>query len=159
MESLQLDREFDLVIIPFNTFLHNLKLEEQISTMENIREHLKSGGKLLLDFYIPDFEKVAEGTGEGSRSTETVMIEGEIFERVTKVEWIDEVEQIRSIRNELFDPEGEKVWESEFKMKIISKREFELLLKIAGFEEWKIYQGFDREELEEPCRSVWIVEN
>lgn len=158
MEGFNYDKKFDLIIIPFNTYMHNLTIEEQVSTLENCKEHLKEDGKLIVDFYIPDLEKVAEGTGEGSRSTEKVEIEGEEYERVVEVDWESEVEQIRTVKNDLYNSHGEVVWENEFKTKLVSKREFELLLKLVEFSEWGVYQGFDREDLEKPVRSVWEVQ-
>lgn len=157
MEEFEYSKEFDLIIIPFNTFLHNLTIDEQISTLENCKDHLKENGRLMLDFYIPDFQKVTEGTGEGSRSTEKIDIKGEEFERLVEVNWESQVEQIREIRNELYDPEEELVWENTFKTKLVSKREFELLLKLVDFKEWKVYQGFDKKELQEPERAVWEI--
>ncbi|MCJ7450143.1 MAG: hypothetical protein MUP58_00165 [Candidatus Nanohaloarchaeota archaeon QJJ-9] len=98
-----------------------------------------------IDFYLKEVKKVE--------------VDGETYRREVEVEWVDEVEQIRRIKNRLYSPEGKLVWENDFKTKLVSKREFELLLKLVGFSDWKVYGGFDKQELESTEQeAVWIVE-
>ncbi|MEF8880632.1 MAG: class I SAM-dependent methyltransferase [Candidatus Nanohaloarchaea archaeon] len=158
MENFSYDKKFDLITIPFNTFLHNLTVDEQVLTLKNCKKHLKDNGRLILDFYLPDFQKVVEGIGEESGSTEKIDVEGEEYRREVEVVWESKVEQIRTVENKLYNPKGEVVWKNKFKTKLVSKREFELLLKLVGFTDWNVYQGFDREEVKKPKITVWEIE-
>lgn len=156
MKSFNLGKNFDLIIIPFRTFLHNITLEEQIETLEVCRNHLKEDGKLVLNFFPPDCEYISENYGE--EESEVVECNGDRYEVVKESEFVDEVEQVVKARQRVYHDE-EKVWEGEFKLALISKRHFQLLLKLVGFSNWKVYGSFDLKELESKDQEmVWFVE-
>jgi hypothetical protein len=51
------------------------------------------------------------------------------------------------------------VWSMKVKLAFIYKREFELLLRLAGFKKWKVYGGFNYEPLKSYKQEmVWIIE-
>lgn len=54
---------FALALMPFNTFMHLLTLEEQIAALTNIRQHLRAGGALALDMPNPAEALVAQEQG------------------------------------------------------------------------------------------------
>lgn len=156
MTDFEFDEKFSLIIIPFRTFLHNLTVEDQIAVLRNIQEHLEEGGRLILNFYVPDPERLAYDTG----GTQEIEAGGEVYVRETEVEWEDKVEMVRKVENRLYGPGDELVWESEFRTRIVTRADFELLLRLTGFSDWKVYGGFDLQELESADQEmVWIVEN
>lgn len=53
MRSLDLGREFPLIIAPFNALMHLYSLEDQDRTLHGIVRHLASGGRLAFDLYNP----------------------------------------------------------------------------------------------------------
>jgi len=53
MRRFDLKRTFNLCIIPFRAFLHNLTQEDQLSTLRCIAAHLRPGGILALDLFVP----------------------------------------------------------------------------------------------------------
>ncbi len=59
MESFQLEERFGLVICPFNSFLHLLSVEEQLSCLHCVHEHLEPGGKFAFDVLEPDIPRMA----------------------------------------------------------------------------------------------------
>jgi len=54
MRNFQLEEKFSLCIIPFNTFLHMLTVEEQESTLRAIHRHLLKKGLLIISVFNPD---------------------------------------------------------------------------------------------------------
>ncbi len=54
MRRFNLDRRFGLIVVPLNTFLHNLTLDDQLATLSSLKKHLKPGGLLVLDCFNPD---------------------------------------------------------------------------------------------------------
>lgn len=48
-------RMFDLIIIPNNGILHLLNIESIENCMLSMKAHLKETGKILFDFFLPDF--------------------------------------------------------------------------------------------------------
>ena len=72
--------------------------------------------------------------------------------------FVDEVNQIVETRVVLLR-DGEAVWRGCFRIALVYKREFELLLRLAGFRKWRVYGGFDYQPLTSSKQEmVWIVE-
>jgi hypothetical protein len=56
MCDFHLGQKFDLIFIPFNSFLHLYKEEEMTQCLKSIQNHLSDNGKFLLDIFVPDPE-------------------------------------------------------------------------------------------------------
>ncbi len=151
------DREYALVIIPFRAFLHLTDLDDQLAALGHIRESLAPGGRLALNFFVPNFEVICDTYGEWHE--ESFEREGEQYTMRWRVEVVDDVAQVIRERREIYDADGEQVAEGAFELTLISRREFELLVRNVGYSDWAVYGGFDRESLESADQEmVWIVE-
>lgn len=154
MKNFDLEEKFSLVIIPYRSFLHNLTINDQLSTLETIYEHLEDDGKLVLNFYSPDIEFISENYGKELR---TEINDGE-YTLIEYNEIIDPVNWIIEFEKKLLK-DGEKKWSSKAKTKMISKPEFELLLQRSSFLDWEVFGDFELDELENSEQEmVWIVE-
>lgn len=150
-------REYALVIVPFRAFLHLLDLDDQRAALRNLRAALEPGGRLALNFFPPNLAYVCEQYGEWQ--TQPLERDGGTYELRTYTEIADGVEWIAREQRELYDPDGEMLFDETFELKLVTRREFELLLEVAGFSSWTVYGGFDREPLESADQElVWIVE-
>jgi SAM-dependent methyltransferase len=154
MRDFDLDEKFSLIIIPYRSFLHNLTIGDQLSTLETIYSHLEEGGKLILNFYSPDIDFISENYGKERtreiRDGEYTLVEN--VEIIDSVNWIIEFEK-KLVKN------GEEKWSSKANTKMVTRPEFELLLKNSSFSDWEVYGGFDLEELEDSKQEmVWIIE-
>jgi SAM-dependent methyltransferase len=155
MRDFDLDEKFSLIIIPYRSFLHNLTIEDQLSTLESIYEHLEDGGKLILNFYCPDLEFISE-----NYDTELRMeVEGhEELELVEYNELVDPVDWIIEFKKKIVE-NGEEKWSATGKTKMVTRPEMELLLQRSSFSDWEVYGGFDLEELENSKQEmVWFAE-
>ena len=47
-------REFPLITIPFRGFLALMTVEDQIRALDRIRRHLRPGGRLVFNVFVPD---------------------------------------------------------------------------------------------------------
>ena len=56
MRHFTLGQKFDLIFIPFNSFLHLFTEEEMAQCLKSIQNHLSDNGKFLLDIFVPDPE-------------------------------------------------------------------------------------------------------
>ena len=70
MRDFTMPRRYGLIVIGFNSFLHNLTQEDQLRTLERCREHLLPGGRLHLVVFHPSARRLAAfdgtpGAGQG----------------------------------------------------------------------------------------------
>ncbi|WP_338727486.1 class I SAM-dependent methyltransferase [Haladaptatus sp. DJG-WS-42] len=151
------DREYALVIIPFRAFLHLTDFADQLAALETIRDALASGGQLAMNIFAPDFDIICERYGTPQEST--IERDGDEYTLVSTTEFVDEVDCIVRDRRKLYDADGEQVFAQEFRIKLLFKRELELLFSLAGFSDWSVAGGFDGDELTSPTQEmVWVAD-
>ncbi|MDH5806946.1 MAG: class I SAM-dependent methyltransferase [Candidatus Methanomethylicaceae archaeon] len=156
MRNFRFREKFSLIIVPFRSFLYNLTTEDQLKTLKNFKRHLIKGGRLILNFFYPDIERMMSMSKESEELIVTNM--GEYLVR-EKSYFIDEINQIIETSLIVYK-DGKLFWKGSYKFALIYKREFELLLKTAGFKKWSVYGGFDYKPLTSYKQEmVWIVEN
>jgi SAM-dependent methyltransferase len=160
MSSFSLSRRFALVMIPFNSFIHNLTQEAQISCLRCCREHLVERGELVFDTFFPSWEIIGS-------APQTRVLEGEWRHpqngrvlRMYDTRTFDRVEQVQHSLNEvemlLDDGSVEIIHRSEIRGRYIYKQEMALLLRAAGFARWEIYGGFDCTPLEREDQAMVV---
>jgi len=151
MSDFSLPRRYALVMIPCNSFVHNMTQEEQISCLHCCREHLLPGGGLVFDTSFPSLEII--GAPQNAR-----VLEGEIPHpqtgrpvRMYDTRTFDRVAQVQHSLNEIellaADGSVQTTHRSEVSGRYIYKHEMELLLRVAGFARWEIHGDFDRRPL------------
>jgi SAM-dependent methyltransferase len=158
-ESFYYDQQFAAILIPTNTFSMLVTQEAQIRTLQNIYTHLAPGGKFLLDFRVAGMRDLVEYSAgiEGRWHTWTHPETGlPIRQRV--VSRFDFNRQL-VLDHCFIEYEGET---ADFPMtaRWIFKDEFQLLLRLAGFERWEVFGTPECDRLEigvEETQSYWIV--
>lgn len=53
MSTFCLNETFSLIILPYRSFMHLLRSEEQRSCLEKIAEHLDDGGRFIMNMWVP----------------------------------------------------------------------------------------------------------
>ena len=150
-------RKYELIIVPFRTFLHNVTTAEQTAPLRQFRKALMPGGRLALNFFVPSFDVICETYG--GPKTNTVVHQGHEYVVTDVSRIIDEVEQIVETERTI-ERDGEVVQTATFQLALLSKSEFELLLEATGWSDWTGYGGFETQPLEDGAREmVWIAEN
>jgi SAM-dependent methyltransferase len=151
MNNFRLGRQYALVIIPFNAFVHNLTTEDQISTLECCREHLLPGGLLAFDTYFPSAAIITAPDSTRVLELEIKHPSTGLPVRIYDVRSFDRVAQVQQslMEVEFLDPAGNVAETRRMTTAVrwIYKGEMALLLRAAGFARWKIYGGFDRRPL------------
>lgn len=154
MREFEAPREYELVIIPFRTFLHNLTVKDQLATLRRCHDALGPDGRLALNIFTPDFEFICDTYGQPD--SWTFHHEGEQY-RVTDVtDFVDEVEQIIASTRRV-TKDGETISEATFELAMTSRREFELLLRTTGWSDWTFYGGFGGDTLETPDQEMVVI--
>lgn len=150
-------REYALAIVPFRAFLHLLTVEDQLAALSNLHDALEPGGRLALNVFVPNPDVVEQFYGKWQE--ESIEHEGEEYTLRTLTELTDPVEWIVREQRELYDPNGEQVFDVSYTLTWLPKREFELLARLSPFGEWTVYGGFKFDPLESVDQEqVWILE-
>lgn len=149
MRSFALDREFNLVTIPFRPFQHLLTVEDQMSCLESVRQHLKSGGKLVLDLFNPSLPMLADDQylQEHGEEPEFTTEDGRRVVRRARITSRDYFNQIT--HNELIyyvtHPVGRREqFVHRFPMRYLFKFEVEHLLGRCDFAIEAVYADYDK---------------
>ena len=156
MRNFNVKHKFSLIAIPARAFLHNLTVDDQLNTLKSCQKHLATSGKLIINFFYPSREVIADTYGkEIRRSLDTK--EGQI-ELISKSYFVDEPGQIIEFTF-TWMKDNQVLSRFRSRLSLIYKREFELLLRLAGFKRWQVYGGFDYQPLESSNQEmVWIIE-
>ena len=158
MTSFTAEREYALVICPFNTFLLLLTHEDQRKTLECVYDALLPGGTFVFDVFVPSFDVICETYGEWE--TGTVEYRGAERAYRTRVRLVDEVRQEIVVEYEVSAPDGEELFSSNFRMTLLPYSELELLAESSPFESWTVNGDYADEQLADGDRvQVWSLYN
>jgi SAM-dependent methyltransferase len=158
-ESFHYDRQFAAILIPTNTFAMLTTQDAQIQTLQNIYAHLAPGGKLLLDFRLAGLRDIAEEPPEiqGRWHTWTHPETGRPIRQriVSRRDFNHQLVLDRCF----IEYEDQK---TDFPMtgRWLFKAEFQLLLRLAGFDHWESFRTPARDPLElglAETQSYWIA--
>ena len=58
MTQFDLGEKFQLILIPFRPFQHLLEVPDQLACLERVRKHLRPAGRLILDVFQTDAERI-----------------------------------------------------------------------------------------------------
>ncbi len=153
---------YDLIICAFNSFLHLINQESQLAFLKRIRPLLTSSGRFILDFVNPCSHEMF-ATAETERELEHRYYDEATGESIES--WLtikqDIIEQTGALHREyeITSPDGEV----EERTSVVRYRwtypsEMNLLLKLAGFVEVKVYGDYAFGPLtEETDEQIWIV--
>lgn len=145
MRRFKRDQYFGLIIIPLNTFLHNLTLDDQLATLACCKKHLRPGGLLVLDCFTPD---PAHAADDGRLIVQRSVIDQEtgrpavlLLSRAT--DWHQQLQEITYFIDRV-DGNGlvqRAILSTAYRF--IFRHELRLLLKAGGFDVKDEYGSYD----------------
>jgi len=142
MESVALgNRRFALVICPFRAFQHLLDVPSQLATLANIRAQLAPGGAFAFDLFDPKLGWLAAPSAT-ERLQATFMLDGVETRRFVR-ERVDQAAQILEIDFRFEPPQG--AGNARVVLRWFYRYEIEHLLARAGFTDFTIYGGYERQ--------------
>lgn len=160
MSDFHLSRQFALIMIPFNAFIHNLSADDQLRSLTLCREHLLPGGLLVFDTFFPAAAIINVPAATRVLELETTDPATGLAVRLYDIRTFDRVRQTQRSQMdiEFLDAAGKlvRVSRCETATRWIYKAEMELLLRIAGFPRWEIYGDFDRRPLERETDAMIV---
>jgi len=148
---------FSLILAPFRIFSHLLTVQEQLSVLNNIWDHLEENGRLIFDLYVPDPAMIASGIsnqtdfkGEyepGKEFSRTVDMKADIVNQISDI--------AMTFRWDQEDREEIKKWN--FKFRFYFRFELEHLIARSKLTLEKIYGDFNGGELKEGSKEFIVV--
>jgi SAM-dependent methyltransferase len=167
MRTFELPERFALIYAPFRAFLHLMTVQDQITTLENIRRHLLPDGRLVLNFFDPSLQAIVANTNEPSGAlhrtghefvdpkTGNLLIEWatvhyrHLRQEIDHYFIYDELDRRGRVVNRLYRA---------IRMRYIFRYEFEHLLARCGFSVEALYGSFDRwPVVQEGGELIWIA--
>lgn len=165
MCDFDLNREFNLVTIPFRPFQHLVAIEDQLSCLECIRTHLVDGGKLILDLFNPHLKWLAdeESMKKWNEEPEFTMPDGRKVVRRGRNLSQDRFNQRHEVElsHLVTYPDGrEEELTQRFWMRYFFRFEVEHLLARTGFEVENLYADYDKSPFgsKEPGELVFVAQ-
>lgn len=154
------DTRYELIIIPYNTFMHFLGVKEQKTLLRRVRELLAPGGLLVID--LPN-----AGEAFASQDTEAVILERTFLERETghlvmqhSVSRLDRVEQLMYVTWIYDEITADRTVERTVVPVTIHYfflSELRLLLEACDFEIEDVYGDFDRSSFEDGAPRMIVL--
>ena len=166
MRDFQLGDRFGLAICPARSFLHLLNPGDQVEALANVREHLIPGGRLILNFFVPDLRMICE---HSTTTREMLRFMNELADpesgaRVavwSSTRYDAHLQRIyQQYRYEQLDDEGFVVATRyrSFTLCYIWPREMEHLLVRCGFDVEALYGWFNRRPFDaDSTEQIWVA--
>jgi len=166
MRDFKLAERFELITIPFRSFLLLLTVEDQLQALANIRQHLSDTGKLILNIFVPDLKVIAARSSQigepWTRFKEfldpqtghhIVMWDSRHYrineQVIENVFTYDEVDESGLVLRRYYKP---------LKLRWMYRYEAEHLLVRSGFAIEALHGGFERQPFDESSREmVWVA--
>ena len=138
MASFELDQQFDFAFLVFNTLYNLTTQKEQVSCFQHVAKHLKSGGKFLVEAFLPSREKF-----EQDQAVRTKFVG---FDRV----WLeavqhDAVKQSLNYQRIRIDENGTTL--KPLPMRYVWPSELDLMAKLAGLSPIAHWGGWQKQPL------------
>ncbi len=162
MRDFRLRQKFPLVIVPFRSFQLLLSVADQRQALENVKRHLTSEGRLIIDLFVPDQERLI-------RESPSPVFRREIVDgatgrrlRVSEQNRHDPFGQIINARTimEEFDAEGNGTnrWEVAYQLRYLYRFEALHMLEAAGYRVVELYGDFNRRPFDETSSEmIWVA--
>ncbi len=158
--ELDLGKQFDLVIIPFNSFAHLVSVQDQRSALEHIRRHVTPNGRFILTLGNPAkrrasvdgklrlFRKYPRGAGQG-----TLLLW--LLENFSPTD--DHIVEMSEFFEE-YDARGvlQSKRLTELRFRLTTKEEFEQAAKAVGFAVTALYGDYAYSKFYEDSSAMMI---
>lgn len=143
-------KRFKLAIMPFRSFQHMLTIDEQLSCLARVYDHLDDNGRLIVDVFDPDVKRLAQERWR-LEEPEFEMPDGWLVSRTVEVLGVDFSTQTMKVIftyrvTSPHDVLDVQLASESFVLRYYFRHELEHLLVRAGFlvDPKEVYADYDR---------------
>lgn len=169
METFELPQQFGLIILAFASFYALDSVEAQEETLHNIRRHLKPGGKLIMDMFLPSEAYLGKPLRSGDIGDDARLVARLLDPHTGYAHLVweaahhmpnDQVYEISRIV-QTFDATGQSTGEArhfQITGHYVHRYEMQHLLRLCGYEIIGLYGDFNYAPFNaSSTRMVWIA--
>lgn len=156
MIHLENDQKFELIFLPYRTFMHLYEQKDQIMALKKMKDALLPHGEIVIDLFNPDLSRIA-------LKSSYFLLDSSPKNLVWLWEEFDAKKQLvkNIFRVESLDTDGTvvKTVVKDFKAKWFYPKEFESLIQIAGLKVKDIYSDYFGNKFT-GCedKMIWVLE-
>ncbi|PKB82486.1 MAG: hypothetical protein BZY88_04170 [SAR202 cluster bacterium Io17-Chloro-G9] len=149
MRNFDLGQNFGLVTLPFRPFQHLSTVDDQLSCLSRIHEHLRDGGKFVLDVFNPSLPHLTEGaflTEYGDEPEFTTDDGRRVIRRMRTIsrDHFNQIQDVEFIYYITHTDGREERLVHRFQMRHLFRFEAEHLLVRSGFRVEELYADYDK---------------
>ena len=162
MRDFDLGQSFRLVIAPFRSLQNLLTVPDQISALAAVKRHLEPGGLLAFDMFVPEPSTLVQDQDVPYHLKDVTDPKTGIRRVLYQQSAYDNFAQMVHARIIIEELDGRGLvvhkFYREFSLRYSYRWEIHHLLASCGFEDIRVYGGFDRSELDESSEDmVWTA--
>ncbi len=161
MKSFSFQERFDLIILPYRTFLFLITVKEQKKTLQNIHEHLTNEGSFVFNVFMPNVRLIANYKPRWRLYRETFNEKTNEGLKIYETRQYNTIDQIIEQKMRAIKYRGiKKSEEKHLTLRFRYFHRFELLhlLEKCNFEVQNVFGDFKGNELKKKSKEmIWIV--
>lgn len=162
MSDFELGRRFQLITVPFNSFLILEGPAQHRAALTCIRRHLEPGGRLVFNIFDPSIPIISAYQGLGGLVRQSRHFEHEgrtfLFSDTRTYRLAEQVAEVSFIFEELNET-GAVIhkWVDFLRLRYIFRYEMQYLLELCGFQVLALYGDHHRGEFRHGAHQVWVA--
>jgi SAM-dependent methyltransferase len=157
LRTINLDRTFPLVILPFRVLQHMYTIKDQMKAFATIARHMDVQSTAIFDVFLPRFERVYGHIGETDEQVEWTLENGERVVHTFVKDHVDKIEQSFEGRFIYHTYHGDKVVKEDtasIKMVCYTPPQLRLLCAMNGLEVIETFGSFARTLLDNDASDI-----
>ncbi len=143
MRSFSLDKTFNLIFISFNSIHHILTLREMERVLSNIKDHLTTDGRFIVEFFNPDLDILNRNPGEKHNVVKYADPEGDDEIEILEKTHYEKANQLLHL-TWIYKRTNGKIKKKRWTVRVWFPKEVEALLHYNNFKMTHKYGDFDR---------------
>ena len=155
MRTVRLERQFPLVIAPFNTLMHLYTLPDQDAALQTVKAHLAPGGRFAFDLYTPNFGELnvlrlePEWNHVGGENSDLFLLQTHDpdTQTLTSHYFLDTTDETGVLRRQ----------RSTLTQRYFYRFELERALLQNGFSQIRVYGDFDRSRFDAHAPHLVVI--
>lgn len=143
MTELNLNQQFDLIIIPFNGFQSLLNEFDQLKCLKKIKSLCHKKTKIILDVFFPDKEIYEQKNTVFYQVSQKTQKSLEVS-HMTKFDYFNQLLHTNLKINKIFNNQNSKVSYKSFTLRYCYPQELIYIFEMSGFHITNIYNNFNK---------------